>query len=347
MILFNGGSCYIDDGKPVPGHIERTLRNLREVPATVNYGVPKGWAELIPYLRTDRQLRETFFSELQLMFYAGASLPQHVWDALNELSVEACGERVGIMTGLGSTETGPFALCCTKDVTRAGIVGLPAPGVKLKLVPNAGKLEARVKSPSITPGYWRQDELTRKAFDEEGYYCFGDALAFADRNDVYRGFVFDGRVGDDFKLTSGTWVSAGTLRPRLLSHFAPLFTDAVITGHDRDEVGALVFPDLERCREFTGDLAKDTPVAEVLAHPDLHARISALLHNFAAQATGSSNRVTRLLLLEEPPSFGDGEITDKGSINAANVLTRRAGLVEALYCASEAAGAFTISDGER
>lgn len=344
-VLFHGGSLYIDDGRPAPGQIEKTVRNLREIETTVNYGVPKGWADLIPYLRSDKKLRETFFRRLQLMFYAGASLPQHVLDALNELSIESCGERVVVMTGLGATETGPSALCCTAEVTRAGIVGLPLPGVTLKLVPREGKYEARIKSTSVMPGYWRQPALTRQAFDDEGFYCFGDALRFADRADVRRGFIFDGRIVEDFKLLSGTWVNAGVLRPQLLTHFAPLFADAVITGDDRAEVGALVFPNVERCRELAA-LPTTASTKEVLSHPAVQNRIAQLLDSFSSAATGSSNRVTRLMLLCEPPSFGDGEITDKGSINSRAVHARRAACVEALYRDPSQAGVITVWSGE-
>ncbi|TAK47590.1 MAG: feruloyl-CoA synthase [Xanthobacteraceae bacterium] len=345
-VLFHGGSLYIDDGRPAPGEIDKTIRNLRDIPATVNYGVPKSWADLIPHLRADKGLRETFFRRLRLMFYAGASLPQHVLDALNELAVESCGERVAVMTGLGATETGPSALCCTREVTRAGIVGLPLPGVTLKLVPKAGKLEARIKSPSLTPGYWRQPALTQQAFDAEGFYRLGDALRFADPGDVRGGFIFDGRIVEDFKLLSGTWVNVGSLRPQLLTHFAPLFADVVITGGDRAEVGALVFPSLERCREAAA-LPLGAPAADVLSHPNLRARIARRLDEFARAATGSSNRVTRLLLLRDPPSFGDGEITDKGSINSRAVLERRAASVEALYSATPGAEVIVVGSGEK
>ena len=344
--IFHDGSPYIDAGRPAPGQLERTVRNLREIETTVNYGVPKGWADLLPYLRSDRSLRETFFRRLQLMFYAGASLPQHVLDALNELAIESCGERVVVMTGLGATETGPSALCCTSEVTRAGIVGLPLPGVTLKLVPREGKYEARIKSVSVMPGYWRQPALTRQAFDEEGFYCLGDALRFADRTDVRRGFVFDGRIVEDFKLLSGTWVNPGVLRPQLLTHFAPLFADAVITGDDRDEVGALVFPNVERCRDLA-ELPAGTPAADIWSHPTVQNRIAQLLDGFSGAATGSSNRVTRLMLLCEPPSFGDGEITDKGSINSRAVHARRAACVEALYRDLPQAGVITVWSGEQ
>jgi len=236
-----------------------------------------------------------------------------------------------MMTGLGATETAPAALVCSKETARPGRVGLPLPGLELKLVPNAGKLEARIKGPTVTPGYWRNPEQTAKAFDAEGFYCFGDALKFADPTDIRQGFVFDGRVSEDFKLATGTWVSVGPLRAGLIAAFAPLVRDAVIAGHDRDDVTALIFPDMAACRAALGAEGAGLDDAALLAHPALRARFAARLAALRAEATGSSNRVQRLMLLAEPPSLDASEITDKGSINQRAVLARRAALVEALY----------------
>ena len=247
IALYNGGSFYIDEGKPGPGFISETIRNLREIAPTVYFNVPKGYEDLLPALRADRELRENFFSRLKLLFYAGAGLSQPVWDAYRELAQKTCGERVVMVTGLGSTETAPMAIQTTWETDRAGVIGIPIPGVEVKLVPQEGKLEARVRGPNITPGYWRQPELTRKAFDEDGFYKFGDAVRFVDPPDVNKGFLFDGRFSEDFKLATGTWVSVGPLRARILSFFAPFVRDVVITGHDRDDVGMMIFADVEAC----------------------------------------------------------------------------------------------------
>ena len=329
IALYNGGTFYIDDGKPGPGLIGETVRNLREISTTVYFNVPKGYEDLLPFLRSDRQIRETFFKRLRLLFYAGAGLSQHVWDAYREMAVETCGERVMMVTGLGATETAPMAIQTTWDTEQAGVIGIPIPGVEVKLAPQADKLEARVRGPNITPGYWRQPEQTQKAFDEEGFYKFGDAVRFVDSNDVNRGFLFDGRLSEDFKLSSGTWVSVGPLRGRIIGYFAPLIRDVVITGHDRDEVGMLIFADLDACGALCAGLGVEAE--EILRHKDVRLRFQQLLEKFAAESRGSSRRVTRAALLEEPPSLDGGEMTDKGTLNQGKVLERRAKLVNELY----------------
>jgi feruloyl-CoA synthase len=335
ITLYNGGTYYIDEGKPGPEGIQETVRNLREVAPTVYFNVPKGYEDLLPILRADRPLREKFFSRMRLLFYAGAGLSQPVWDAYRELGVEMCGERVIMVTGLGATETAPMAVQTTWETDRAGVIGLPIPGVEAKLVPQGGKLEICVRGPNITPGYWRQPELTRKCFDEEGFYKMGDAVRFVDPRDVSKGFVFDGRLSEDFKLSTGTWVSVGPLRARILGHFAPFLRDCVITGHDRDQVGVLVFPDIEACRALCGDLAEGATPAAILRSDPVRTSFGTLLESFAAASTGSSNCVTRAILMEEPASLDAGEITDKGSLNQRAVLDRRAFLVEELYSAAE------------
>ena len=249
LTIYNGGTLYIDDGRPIPGAFEESVRNLREIATTFFLNVPRGFECLVPYLRADKKLREVFFSRLKLMWYAGASLSQPVWDELDALSIETTGERVLMLTGLGSTETAPFALAPRKEVERAGMVGIPAPGMELKLVPNEGKLEARVRGPNITPGYWAQEDLTRDAFDEEGFYKLGDALLFVDEDKPELGFTFDGRLAEDFKLSSGTWVSVGPLRAKFIHQAAPYAKDVVVAGHDRDDVAVLIIPDMEACRE--------------------------------------------------------------------------------------------------
>jgi feruloyl-CoA synthase len=331
MALYNGGTFYIDDGRPVPGAIEATVRNLREVSPTWYFNVPRGYDALIPFLRQDEVLRRSFFKDLRILYYAAASMAQHVWDALDEIASATYGERILMLTGLGSTETAPFALSAGKGMSAAGLVGLPTSGIELKLVPREGKLEARIRGPNVTPGYWRQPELTAAAFDEEGYYKFGDALRFADPDDVTKGLIFDGRVAEDFKLASGTWVNVGPLRAGFIDHFAPLVQDVVIAGLGRNEIAALVFADRAACHGLCPALAPNAPAAELFAQPKLRAAFAERLESLAAQSTGSSNRITALLLLEEPPSLDQSEMTDKGSINQRAVLSHRAQLVEELY----------------
>ena len=308
LALYNGGTMYLDHGRPMPGAFDASLRNLGKIAPTVYFNVPKGYELLVEHMAANPAFRGHFFSRLQMAFFAAAGLPQHVWDEFDRLAIEALGARIPMLTGLGATETAPFALCADKANRRSGVVGLPVPGVELKLTPVNGKLEARVRGPNVTPGFWREGELTRAAFDEEGYYRMGDALRFIDPADPNRGFLFDGRLAEDFKLSTGTWVSVGPLRAKFILHAAPWVKDVVIAGHDRDDVTALIFPD-----------GGSRNVLE------------ALLCDFARQSTGSSNRIARAIILTEAPSFDAGEVTDKGSINQAAVLRRRAALVERLY----------------
>jgi feruloyl-CoA synthase len=331
MVLDNGGSFYIDEGKPLPGAIEATVRNLRDIAPTIYLNVPKGFEMLLPYMRSDGALRERFFSRLKVMFYAGASLAQHVRDELQEIAVATTGERIIFISSLGSTETAPAAIACSWESEHAGNIGLPLPGMDLKLVPHDGKLEARMKGPNITPGYWRAPKLTAEAFDDEGFYKIGDALKFADPADPKKGLLFDGRLAEDFKLATGTWVSVGPLRAAFIAHFAPLVRDVVLAGADRDDIAALVFPDLDACRKLAPDLATDVPAAVLLADPRVTAEYGRLLTALAAVGRGSSSQIRRAVLLAEPPSLDIGEMTDKGSINQRAVLANRAALVEELY----------------
>jgi feruloyl-CoA synthase len=330
LVLVNGGSLYIDDGNPTPPGAPKTARNLREIAPTIYFNVPKGYEALVPYLRADQTLRKNFFSRLKVMFYAGAGLNQTTWDDLTRLAVETTGERIIFLSSLGSTETAPAALACTWESDRAGNIGLPFPGVELKLVPNEGKLEARLRGPNITPGYWRQPDLTAAAFDKEGFYMIGDALKFADPNDPLKGLLFDGRIAEDFKLSTGTWVSVGPLRARFIDHFAPYVRDVVFAGPDRDDIAALVFPDIEACRKLAGVAADATPAA-IVENVKVRAKFTELLKALAAMSPGSSTRVERAVLMAEPPSMDKSEATDKGSINQRAVLKNRAALVEALY----------------
>ena len=331
LVLDNGGSLYIDEGKPLPGGIEATVRNLREVAPTIYFNVPKGYEMLLPHLRSDRALREKFFSRLKVLFYAGASLSQHVLEALGELAAGTTGERIVFLSSLGSTETAPAALACTWESEHAGNVGLPLPGVELKLVPAGKKLEARLKGFNITPGYWRAPALNAAAFDEEGFYKIGDALKFADAADPAKGLLFDGRLAEDFKLATGTWVSVGPLRAAFIAHCAPLVRDVVLAGAERDEVTALIFPDLDACRRLAPDCPPNAPAAQLLADVRVRREFARILAALAEPGRGTSSRIVRAVLLAEPPSLDVGEMTDKGSINQRAVLAHRAALVEELY----------------
>ena len=283
LVLANGGSFFIDEGRPLPGAIEATVRNLSEISPTVYYNVPRGFEMLLPYLQADRELRRTLFARLQAFCYAGAALAPHVREGYERLGLETVGEIAPMVTSFGSTETGPSAISVTERARDPGVVGIPNPGVEVKLVPNAGKLEARVKSPSVTPGYWREPKLTEAAFDEEGFYKFGDALRFADATDPERGFLFDGRVAEDFKLATGTWVSVGPLRAKFIAHCAPYVSDVVVAGHDRDDAAALVIPNLAACRELadTPDGRRD-PRLEILARQGVRETFARLLKTFNA-----------------------------------------------------------------
>ncbi|HXE17759.1 MAG TPA: feruloyl-CoA synthase [Stellaceae bacterium] len=330
-VLYNGGSYYMDDGRPVPGQFERTVRNLREIKPNYYYNVPKAYEFLIPHLRADKALRESFFGRVQMMFYAAAGLPQFIWNALDELALETVGERIVMITGLGMTETAPFMLCANWPDGFAGLVGVPAPGIEFKLAPVDRKFEARMKGPSMTPGYWRQPDLTAKLHDEEGFLRTGDAVRLLDERDASKGIVFDGRIAEDFKLLTGTWVSVGPLKTRIVLHFAPYIRDLVMTGADRDELGMLILADTVACRALAPDLPKDAPEAELFRHPAVRARFAELLTELAKEATGSATRVTRAAILEEPPSIDKNELTDKGSLNARVMLDNRKALVEELY----------------
>jgi feruloyl-CoA synthase len=330
LVLYNGGSMYLDAGKPMPGGIEETVRNLREVSPTVYFNVPKGYESLLPYLRDDAALREKFFGRLHAMFFSGAALSPFVWNSLDELSVQATGSRVPMLTGLGATESAPFFMSVNPRTSRSGHIGLPVSGNDAKLVPNNGKLEVRVKGPNVTPGYWRQPELTAKAFDEEGFYKFGDAIKPRDPNNFDAGFDFDGRIAEDFKLASGTWVSVGPLRARFIAACAPLARDVVIAGINRDEISAIVVLDLDGCRLINPTTPIDD-LAATAADPLIREAFRERFKKFLATSTGSSTRITRAVLLDSPLSIDRGEVTDKGSINQRAVLDARAALIEQLY----------------
>jgi feruloyl-CoA synthase len=342
LTLYNGGSMYLDQGKPMPGGIEETVRNLREISPTVYFNVPKGYESLLPYLRDDAALRAKFFSRLHAMFFAGAALSAYVWNSLDELSVQATGVRVPMLTGLGATETAPFFMSVNPLTSRSGHVGLPVPGNDAKLAPNNGKLEVRASGPNVTPGYWRQPEATAAAFDEEGFYKLGDALKLADPNDLHAGFDFDGRIAEDFKLASGTWVSVGPLRARFIAACTPLVRDVVIAGLNRDEISALVVLDLDGCRLINATLPPDD-IAATAADPLIRDAFCERFAKFLSVSTGSSTRITRAILLDTPLSIDRGEVTDKGSINQRAVLEHRSPLVDALYSPAPPAHVITLT----
>ncbi|NMF90914.1 feruloyl-CoA synthase [Aromatoleum petrolei] len=331
MVLRCGGSLYIDDGKPVPALLGKTLRNLKEVSPTIYFSVPRAYDMLVPELRRDAELRNAFFGRLKLIFYAGAALPQHLWAELENLSEESIGRRVAMVSSWGSTETAPLATDCHFQAVRSGVIGVPVPGVELKLVPSADKLEVRVRGPNVFPGYWKQPELTAKSFDEEGFYLIGDAVEFVDPARPEEGLLFDGRVGEDFKLLTGTWVHVGALRVKGIDALKPVAQDIVVTGHDRDEIGFLVFPNVSECRSLCPGLPANAPVEQVLANPAVLARVRLGMTALTQGGGGSSTVPTRALLMAEPPSVEAGEITDKGYINQRAVLARRADLVAVLY----------------
>jgi len=312
LLLRNGGTLYIDGGKPAPGLAEITARNLKEIAPTLYFNVPRGYDLLLPFLEKDAGLRRNFFSQLDVLFYAAAALPQNLWDR-----IKAFKPDVVMLSAWGSTETSPLATSVHFHMERPGVIGLPVAGCELKLVPSAGKMEVRVRGPNVMPGYYKREDLTRAAFDGEGFYRIGDAVKFADPADAAKGIVFDGRVAEDFKLSTGTWVNAGAVRIRLIAAADPLIQDAVITGHDRDELGALV---------FLSPAARDLPPEEV------RSRLRSVLRGFSG---GSSTCPARLMVMSEPPSIDANEITDKGYMNQRAVLERRAALVERLYSGDE------------
>ena len=329
MVMYHGGTLYIDEGKPTPALMGETLRNLREIAPTVYFNVPTGFEAIAIAMKTDDALRKNLLSRVQMFFYAGAALAQPIWDSLHESQEREVGERIVMGTGLGMTESGPFAIFVTSPFVKAGDLGVPTPGMELKLVPNSDKIEVRYKGPNIAPGYWRAPQETQEAFDEEGFFCTGDAVKWIDENDVHQGLKFDGRIAEDFKLATGTFVSVGPLRGKIIAAGAPYVQDAVITGLNMHEVGAMVFP-TAAVRGLSG-LGTEASMAEVLSSAPVVAHFQHVIHSLAKTATGSASRVARMVLLSEPPSIDKGEVTDKGSINQRAVLKHRDSLVQALH----------------
>ena len=331
MTLRNGGTIYVDGGKPAPGIIEQTVANLKDISPTIYNNVPRGFDMLLPYLESDAELRESFFKNLDIIFYAAAALTQTAWERLEVLSGKATGQRVMMLSGWGSTETAPDNTIVYWPIKKAGVIGLPIPGTEIKLVPNEDKLEVRVRGPNIMPGYWKQEELTKEVFDEDGFYCIGDAARYEDPLDPRKGIVFDGRVSENFKLSTGTWVSVGNLRTTVVAAADNVIQDAVIAGHDRDEIGILVFPNIVGCRALCPDLEAEAPLDEVIEQPSVRQALVEGLQSHNINNPGSSTRIMRALIMTEPPNIDANEITDKGYMNQRAVLSRRAGMVEILF----------------
>jgi len=330
MVLRNGGTLFVDDGRPTVALIKRTVANLRQVSPNMYFSVPAGYAMLLPYLEKDDELARSFLRELRLVFYAAAALSQDIWDRLAHLSIAHLGRRVPLTSGWGCTETAPLATTAHFPVDRADVIGLPVPGVEVKLAPVAAKLELRVRGPNVTPGYYKAPDLTREAFDGEGFYRTGDAGRLVDPEAPEKGLLFDGRLAENFKLGTGTWVNVGVLRTAVLAACAPVLQDLVVCGEDRDQVGILAWPDVSACRDLTGGDAAADPVCLARAPEVLEVVLRGIgAHN--RTHPGASTRIARFHLMAEPPSIDANEITDKGYINQRAVLERRVDLVHELF----------------
>ncbi len=330
MVVYHGGTMYIDDGKPTPALMHETLRNLREIAPTVYFNVPTGFEAIANAMKEDPQLRKSLLSKVRMFFYAGAALAQPIWDSLFESAEKEIGERIVMATGLGMTESGPFGIFVTNPDVQAGDLGLPTPGLELKLVDIDDKVEVRYRGPNITPGYWRMPDETKEAFDEEGFFCTGDAVKWIDETDIHLGLKFDGRIAEDFKLATGTFVSVGPLRGKIIAAGAPYIQDVVLTGLNMKEVGAMVFP-TPMVRKLAADLPADASLHDVLDHPKVLEFFQGVVDKLAETATGSANRIARMCLLADAPTIDRGEVTDKGSINQRAVLKHRADTVANLH----------------
>jgi feruloyl-CoA synthase len=329
-LLIDGGTLYIDDGRPMPGMIDETLRNLREISPTYYANVPAGYAAIASAMEKDDALARSFFKNLNLMAYGGARLPDDLYDRMQALAVRATGERIVFYTGWGCTETSPTSTGTYWDTERVGLIGLPFPGVELKMVPVDSKYELRLRGVNVMPGYYRQPDLTKAAFDEEGFYKIGDAGIFVDDNDPVQGLIFSGRVVEDFKLTTGTFVHVGSLRTDVIAAATPVVQDALITGQDRPYIGVLAWPNLPACRILIGE--PEATFADVVKHPAVLACLKKGLQAHNASCEGaSSRRIARAMFMVEPASIDGNELTDKGYINQRAGLERRAALVAQLY----------------
>lgn len=331
MMLFNGGSLYIDNGKPIPGMVERTVSNLKSISPTIYFNVPRGYDVLLPYLEEDEQARDSLFRNLDMIFYAAATLPQYLWERLEALSIRARGKRLVMASGWGCTETSPGVTMVHFPIEKAGVIGLPMPGIDLKMVPCDGKNEMRIRGPNVMPGYWKDSESTRRTFDEDGFLCIGDAGKFADPNDPSKGLMFDGRLSENFKLMSGTWVNVGELRWTLVQACVPIVQDVAITGHDRNELGILVFLDVKGCQTLCSEDAGSLDLETLIKHPKIRSSLLEKLRAYNRLYPGNSTRICRALLLNKPADTDANEINDKGYLNQRAVLDHRADLVEKLY----------------
>jgi len=325
------GTMYIDAGRPLPGQFDITVANLREISPTIYFGVPAGYAMLVPLLERDPALCDSFFRNLTLVAYGGASLPDDLWRRLRDLSIKTTGRKVMLLTGWGSTETAPTATSVFWDIDKPGVIGLPLPGVQVKMVPAGTKMELRVKGPIVFPGYLKRPDLTEAAFDEEGFYKIGDAGRLEDPDDPTKGIRFDGRVVEDFKLETGTWVHVGGLRVAAIAAASPVIQDALVTGHDRAEIGLLAWPNIAACRQIADDLDNQLSIEQLVRHEDVLTALREGVASHNSRQRGSSTRIGRVMWLAEPPSFDAGEITDKGYVNQIKGLECRAANVEALY----------------
>lgn len=330
MILRHGGTLYIDGGKPAPVIVEQTITNLKEIAPTMYFNVPRGFDMILPYLEADTAFRDHFFSNLDLIFYAAAALPQNLWERLEALSIAATSKKTLMTSAWGSTETAPLATSAHFPMDQAGVIGVPVPGTEIKMVPSGGKLEMRVRGPNVTPGYFRNSAQTKAAFDIDGFYKIGDAGKLKDEDDLAKGIIFDGRVAEDFKLLTGTWVNAGQVRIHAVSAGAPLIQDAVVTGHDRNRVGLLIFPNPAGCAAVLG-LDPATPLANMISNPKLHQVLIDKLQAYNKEFPASSTRIAHVMLMDAPPNSDANEITDKGYVNQGAVLQGRADLLAALY----------------
>jgi feruloyl-CoA synthase len=329
MVLRHAGTLYIDGGKPLPALIGETVRNLSQISPTVYFNVPAGYGALLPHLEKDDALARTFFAKLRLIFYAGAALPQDMWTRLEAVAARVTGERIPMTSSWGTTETSPLSTAAHFLTDRAGVIGVPVPGVELKLVPSGDKQEIRVRGPNVTPGYWKSPDLTAAAFDADGFYRPGDAVRFLDAADPAKGLLFDGRLAEDFKLQTGTWVNVGALRVGIIAACSPLLQDAVIAGADREHVGLLAW-----LNPTVGQsIAAGAQPAALVRDPRVREHLVRAVGKWNADHPGLSTRIGRVLLLVEPPSIDANEITDKGYINQRLVLERRKADVERLFAA--------------
>jgi len=329
LVLRHAGTFYIDAGKPMPALVGETVRNLSEISPTVYFNVPAGYAALLPHLERDETFAKTFFARLRFIFYAGAALPQDLWTRLDAAAIQATGERIPLTSSWGTTETAPLATASHFVTDRSGMIGVPVPGVEVKLVPRDGKLEIRVRGPNVTPGYWKQPDLTAAAFDEEDFYRPGDAVRFADPGDIAKGVMFDGRLAEDFKLATGTWVHVGVLRVGVLAAASPVLQDAIVAGENLPFIGVLAWLNPAGCQRLIG--RDDASLVELARHQMVRDHVRSAMARWNAAHPGFSERIFRVLLLPDTPSIDANEVTDKGYINQRAATAFRHREIALLY----------------